>query len=239
MWRGSPGELAAAARAVQAEIDQIQTTEEDGFQSLVLNFADDSRQDFGTVDEMETAMEGLSPAEVCEFNFFFCGSGETSVSISGSRRGIEAGASGSLGFASGAVATVKSRLSGGVKAGERAAKVSMGIVDWIFWCAAAIALAAGVGLSMTGAVRELGAAILGALVGCIGVGVYAFVVEESHERRKPPPFALVEEGKQFGDEGDRSGPVWRAKAWFERHPAVGFVLTLILGAALGRAADLI
>jgi hypothetical protein len=58
------------------------------------------------------------------------------------------------------------------------------------------------------------------------------------EARKPSPLVLVAEGEQFADEGEeKDGPIWRAKEWFDRHPAIRWGGTLIIGAILGALAS--
>ncbi len=141
-----------------------------------------------------------------------------SVRISGSAQtGIHVVATGSETFAIGMAIALKSRLSGGVEAGERAARVPPDAADLI---AGALVGALTFAIGAFGLVRDLGPAVSGLLaltaLGVCTQAAYSTVWVRRGERR-PPAFRVVREGQQFPDdtvEGD--GLLWNAKKWLDR-----------------------
>lgn len=237
-WRGSLDEIVGAAQAALEEIKRQHPDEEAIGESVHLDFADKSKQDLGSLAGLRDALPNIDIKEVQGFwiSFTVLGKVTASVRIKASESQIDVNASGSEAFAAGMVATLKSRLAGGAEAGEQAASVPMRVVDWVLLGLIPVAFIGAqvfcyAQFSHDDPVWFL---FLGLVAALIPGMIAGFVVPDALESRRPPGFVVVPEGKQFRDEGEAGeGPVWRAKAWFDRHPLVKFVLTLIIGGLIG------
>lgn len=193
---------------------------------------------------MQEAAPSIAPTEISGLSIrvevkdrgVATASAEISASVGS---GLRVKAKGTETFASGMVATLKSRLAGGSEAGEKASDVPFRPIDIIVLVLVALGPAA-VFLWRLDSEDLTKALSYGAVALILVLGVAVFVVGGYQSENKPPPFVLVPEGEQFPDEGeDRTGPVWSAKAWFDRHPALRFSSVLVTGVVLGRAAELI
>lgn len=241
-WRGSLDEILGAARAALDEIKR-QHSEELIFENVHLDFADESMQDLGSLKGLEDVISTVKISEVMGLGIHISAQGNAiaSVRIAASSLGLNVSAKGTETFASGMVATVKSRLAGGAEAGEHAARVPLRFIDW-FLLALIPAALVGVFVFYTSLKYHdlIGFFLLGVIVPLVPAWLAYFVIDSGQDKRSPPRFALVPEGQQFPDEGDeKTGPIWTAKAWFEEHPAVALMSVLVIGALLGRVADLI
>jgi hypothetical protein len=242
-WRGSLDEIMGAARAALEEIKRQHPNDQIA-ESVHLDFVDDSEQNLGSLDGLQDALPTIDIAEVKGFwiGFSVLGDETASATIKKSVGELGVSAKGSEAFASGMVATIKSRLVGGAEAGEQAASVPLRLIDWLL-LALIPAVFIGVQIFCYQQFTQndiFGFILLGTVVAFIPAMIAGFVIPEGKENKLPPRFALVPEGEQFPDEGEaRTGPVWTAKAWFEKHPAVALLLVLVIGALLGRAADMI
>jgi hypothetical protein len=206
-----------------------------------VEFIDGSEQAFDSLAALR-ALTTADPGEIEEISIRLRVK-ESSVWITGNRsRGLSVSADGTQAFASGMVATLKSRLAGGAEAGEQATVVPLRLVDWLLLALIPV-LFIGAQVFLYAHFSHddpVGFALMGLIFAFIPGLIASFSIPEGKEGRRPPPFVLVREGEQFPDEGEpRTGPVWRAKAWFEKHPAVALLSVLVIGAMLGRAAELI
>jgi hypothetical protein len=212
-------------------------------QKIELTYADDSEQTFENLESLRDSLPGIKPAEVVDVLMSL--GVPKALTIEGRRSsGFRVAAAGTEAFAAGVVATLKSRLSGGYDAARQAsaAATRLRLVDWLLLSSIPLLPAGAVFyyLSYIKYSDAMGAILVGVLGLLPAIVISIPIVFMGLEKRTPPPFALVPEGKQFLDEGERrTGPIWRAKAWFERHPLLGFLAALLTGAVLGRAADLI
>lgn len=246
-WRGSLEELVSAA---QAAVDEMirqagELTEQELAMGAVLehgsiDFADGSKQAFDSLSKL-MELTSIDPSEFEEISIILRVR-TSKVSLRGGFGGLSVSAEGSEAFAAGIVATLKSRLAGGAEAGRQAAVVPLRLIDWFLLALAPIVFV-GVQIYLYGYFDSddaVGNAFMGFLIAGVPAAVASFVIPDGKDKRRPSPFALVREGAQFPDEDERqTGPVWRAKAWFDKHPALALVLVLLIGALLGRAADLI
>jgi hypothetical protein len=245
-WRGSLNEVIAAGRAV---LDELARQNPEGVieQNVSLSYADGSTQDFGIVDALRGAAPAIDPGEVTGLSISVeekaWGRPTALAEIDANAQvGIRVKAEGTEPFASGMVATLKSRLSGGADAGERAAKQPMRFVEVLLLAMIPLAfVCALIFEDQQFAYQDTPSAIVLAVLAAFIPAVLAFGAFTLRELdRKPIRFILVPEGEQFPDEGERkTGPVWRAKAWFEKHPLIAIATLLVIGALLGRVADLI
>jgi hypothetical protein len=236
-WRGSREELIATA---QAALDEMAARgEKNVYELVVVHFADDSGQEFRSVQAWRDRSPELAPEEIVGLHISLDGDA-TRVGLEADRdKGLKVTAEGSEAFAIGIAATLKSRLSGGADAGAQVAaemplprsfRIASGVLAII-----AAALAISVYLLLGKLVPSL---LVGLFVWVIGLMGAAVDGVRAMERNQPPGFVLVAEGDQFPDEAeDRGGPIWTAKAWFDRHPAIRWGGTLILGAILGALAS--
>jgi hypothetical protein len=239
-WRGSLDEILGAARAAHDEIKR-QHPRKEIYERVSLRYGDGSTQDLGSLDALQAAIPAIDIGDVTGLSISTGVFDDTaaSIGIASMSYGLDIEARGSEAFAAGMVATVKSRLTGGAEAGERAARVSLRLIDWL--CLALVPAAVVAALVFNASLDHppwLGFLLL---VLTAGPALLAFsVIESGREKREPAGFVLVHEGEQFADAGDaRTGPIWTLKAWFEKHPAVALLSVLVIGALLGRAADLI
>jgi hypothetical protein len=234
-------EIVSAARAM---LDEFKRQHPDEAGEVVnLDFADESQQDLGSLDNLENALPTIELGEVAGLWIgVSTGLAEFAARIVVGPHGLCANAEGSEAFASGMVAILKSRLAGGAEAGEQAAAVPLRFIDWLLL---ALIPASFIGsqvllYSQFGHDDTLWFLFMGLLIAMPAALIFGFVFTDGQDKRSPPRFVLVPEGEQFSDEGElRTGPVWTAKAWFERHPLVAVATLLAVGALLGRAADLI
>lgn len=245
-WRGSLDEAVAAGRAALDELGR-QNPEGEIRQSVSLGYADGSTQEFGFVDTLQESASTIDPGEVTAVSIHVeataWGKPTASAQIEAKAKdGLSVKAEGTETFASGMVATLKSRLGGGADAGEQAAEVPLRFIDWLFFALIPVAF---VGMlvfeDQQFEYQDTASAIAFALfVSLIPTIIALAVFGLGQISRSPLRFVLVAEGEQFPDEGERrTGPIWRAKAWFEKHPLVAVVTLLVIGALLGRAAELL
>jgi len=240
-WRGSLDEIVGAARAALDEIER-QHPDEMLDENVSLNFDDESTQDFGSLDGLKGAASTVGITNVAGLWIGFTVDVNTSARITAGSSGLSVSAEGSEAFASGMVATLKSRLAGGAEAGDQAARIPLRFIDWLLLALIPVAFVGSQIFLYADSKYDdtLGFLFMGIFVTFIPASISFWVISEGQDKRKPPPFVLVPEGEQFPDEGERrTGPVWRAKAWFDKHPAVALMLVLVVGALLGRAAELL
>jgi hypothetical protein len=240
-WRGSLDEVVGAARAALDEIKR-QRPGEMFEENISLDFDDASTQDFGSLDGLQEAVSTVDIADVTGLRIGFPVDVNTSVQIWASSFGLSVKAEGSEAFASGMVATLKSRLAGGAEAGDQAARIPLRFIDWFLLGLIPVAFFGSQFFLYSTSEHDdkLWFLFMGIAAAMIPAFIAGGVFFDGMENRLPPSFVLVAEGEQFPDEGEeRTGPVWRAKAWFEKHPVVALMLVLIVGALLGRAAELL
>jgi hypothetical protein len=240
-WRGSLDEVVGAARAALDEIKR-QRPDEMFEENVSLDFDDASTQDFGSLDGLQEAVSTVDIADVTGLRIGFPVDVNTSVQIRAGSFALSVKAEGSEAFASGMVATLKSRLAGGAEAGDQAAQIPLRFIDWFLLSLIPVTFVGSQILLY--AISKYDDTVwflfMGSFVAFIPALIAGTVISEGRDKRKPPAFVLVAEGEQFPDEGEkRTGPVWRAKEWFERHPAVALLSVLVIGALLGRAAELL
>jgi hypothetical protein len=241
-WRGSVDQAVSAARAAEAEIRRQRPNAEQQ-QHVSVSYRDGSGQGFESLSAFEMALASISPKEVEGFSITVGADNEPNASVRISGRqpaGLTVTTEGSEAFAAGILATLKSRLAGGAEAGDRAARLPIQPVEIIV---PLVPLGLAVGLyfyldgqfTYTDTVGVLLLPIFLLLMAWTGIGGW---IGFRREGRKPPPLVLVEEGEQFADEGEPgNGPIWRAQRWFDRHPAIRWGGTLLLGALLGALAS--
>lgn len=211
-------------------------------ENVSLDFDDASTQDFGSLDGLQEAVSTVDIADVTGLRIGFPVDVNTSVQIRAGSFALSVKAEGSEAFASGMVATLKSRLAGGAEAGDQAAQIPLRFIDWFLLSLIPVTFVGSQILLY--AISKYDDTVwflfMGSFVAFIPALIAGTVISEGRDKRKPPAFVLVAEGEQFPDEGEkRTGPVWRAKEWFERHPAVALLSVLVIGALLGRAAELL
>jgi hypothetical protein len=233
-WRGSLDEVVSA---VQAALDELHRH---GIQNLsetsVVDYKDGSSETINSLDAFREMVENAEPAEVKNLSVRLAG-GTPSVLLRGTAdRGLSVTAEGSEAFAAGMVATLKSRLAGGAEAGEMMVLVPIRSFEWFLLALSPVLFVAALIFFFVHfkendiAFFLLMAGLLGGVPLLIGFGLIADNVRGSN----PVRFVLVQEGDQFPDQGEtRDGPVWKTKAWFDRHPLVKFVLTLLVGGLIG------
>jgi len=237
VWRGSLAELIDASETALEELGKTAPRETEAM-SIDLEFFDGD-QTFRSLTSLEETMRQCNPADVAGFHFDVEGPDGFSVRISGgARTGIHVVATGSETFAIGMVIALKSRLSGGVDAGEKAARVPADAADLIAGTLVGC-LAIAVGAFCLD--RGLGVAVSG-LFALTALGVCtqtaSATVWARRDERRPPAFRVVPEGHQFPDEAAGDGGVlWKAKEWLDRHPGLGPGLGLAVGALLTRLAQ--
>jgi hypothetical protein len=242
-WRGSLDEIVSAAKAASEEVSR-QESDAAMWDSVGVDFSDSSTQRFDSLSAFEQSLGQIHPAEVASLRISISSrplGGGASCSINGGGHGLRASAEGSEAFASGVVATLKSRLAGGAEAGERNKRVPLRPLDWLI-CAAGVVATLGVALGVALVVNDeqlsTSAGVVAAYVP--GFGTWWLFDRSRKNLKRPRPFELVAEGQQFpGDEKRETGPIWTMKSWFEGHPAISVVTLLVAGALLGRAAELI
>jgi hypothetical protein len=241
-WRGSVDQLVGAARAVETEIGRQRpgTAQQD---SGLISYLDGSEQKFESLTDFEAGMANTDLKEIEGFRITVASEDEPKASarISGARNsGLTVATEGSEAFAAGMVATLKSRLAGGADAGDRAAQLPIQPIECIV---PLIPVALAVGLyfyfnsqwTYLGTFSVMFLPVFLLFVAWIAIGGW---IAFRREARKPSPLVLVAEGEQFADEGEeKDGPIWRAKGWFDRHPAIRWGGTLIIGAILGAMAS--
>lgn len=240
-WRGSLDEIVGAARAALDEIKR-QHPDEMFEENVSLDFDDESTQDFGSLDGLQEAVSAIDITDVTGLWIGFPVDVNTSVRIRAGSSGLGVSAEGSEAFASGMVATLKSRLAGGAEAGDQAAQIPLRFIERFFLALVPVTFIGSQIFFYASSKHDEPAWFLffGFFISLIPALIGFGLIADSHDDRLPPRFVLVSEGEQFPDEGEkRTGPIWKAKAWFEKHPAVSLTLVLVVGALLGRAAELL
>ncbi|HEY5941888.1 MAG TPA: hypothetical protein VIT89_03400 [Solirubrobacterales bacterium] len=233
-WRGSLDEIVGA---VQAAVDEIHRQ---GIQYVsevsILEYKDGSSETINSLDALREMVGNADPAEVKNLSVRLAG-GTPSVLLRGTAdKGLSVTAEGSEAFAAGMVATFKSRLAGGAEAGEMMVLVPIRPFEW-FLLALSPVLFVGALVFLFVQSRDDDVVFFLLMAGLVG-GAPLFVgfgaIADNNRTSNPVRFVLVPEGDQFPDEGEaKDGPVWRAKDWFERHPFIKLVLTLLVGGLIG------
>jgi hypothetical protein len=240
-WRGSSGDLIAAADAAREEIVTL-GLEIGMIESVEVGYADESDQAFGSLAAWSGDPSLGAPGEIRSVRVVLDGDTAKVKMEGGPKKGLVVVAEGSETFANGIRATMKSRLSGGADAAAEAVKAvpvsrSQRIAVVV---ALVVSVALGVGFYYYES-PEVRWATPGILVGvllfsALLIPIYGFGSEE-REKRFPPRFVLVPEGEQFADEPEEDdGPIWKAKRWLDRHPFLKWAGTLALGALAGALA---
>ncbi len=233
-WRGSLDEIVGAVQAARDEIHRqgIQHVSENS----ILEYQDGSSETINSLDALRGVAENSDPAEMKNLSIRLAG-GTPSVLLRGtSNRGLSVTAEGSEAFAVGMVAILKSRLAGGAEAGEMMVLVPIRFFEWCLLALSPVLFVATLAFLFVHSKEDdvvfflLLAGLAGGAPLLVGFGLIA----DNYRNSDPVRFVLVPEGDQFPDEGEaREGPVWRTKAWFDRHPLVKFVLTLLVGGLVG------
>lgn len=234
-WRGSMNEILAAAQAAHDEISRLGAT--GIIESVKLEFANKSEQLYGSLSAWERAASKIDPAEVRTVEFSV-DAVDSAVKLRGDPEvGLTVFASGTESFANGLIATLKSRLSGGAEAGEAiAAAVPLPLASRIFYCLAPVsAFAIVLFFYLEFGDIDVGSILVALLAGSGCLALASSISSDVGERNMPPRFVLVREGDQFpaDDAGARSGPVWRSRAWFDQHPLLKLLGTLLAGGLVG------
>ena len=232
-WRGSLQELVSAARDAREELAQRDSGAAVA-QNLTLNYSDGSSQTFTSIEELESSPSPIDIASVVGFAFSF-GEDNPGFSIWGTEWGLRVKAYGSEAFAEGIVGSLKNRLKGGVDAAAQAVSVRPSRSEW--GALALGSLAAITLLTVNIIIGDRGDLLgwLGILLppvllgGSIPLGWALFY--EEFIREEPRGITLVPEGQQFPS--TPSGPSWVIKEWFDGHPAAKWLVSLLVGFAVG------
>jgi len=233
-WRGSLDEIVGA---VQAAVDEIhrQGTQHVG-ETSILEYKDGSSETINSLDALREAVENVDPAEVKNLTVRLAG-GTPSVLLRGTAdKGLSVTAEGSEAFAAGMVATLKSRLAGGAEAGGMMVLVPIRPFEWFLLALSPVLFVAALVFFFVDFKEDdiVFFLLMAGLAGGMPLFFAFGLIADNYRNSDPIRFVLVPEGDQFPDEGEaKDGPVWRTKAWFDRHPLVKFVLTLLVGGLIG------
>jgi hypothetical protein len=233
-WRGSLDEIVGAVQAARDEIYRQGTQHVS--ETSVLEYKDGSSETINSLDALREIAENADPAEVKNLSIRLAGGNPSVLLLGTAEKGMSVTAEGSEAFAAGMVAILKSRLAGGAEAGEMMVFVRIRPFEWFLLALSPVLfVVALVFFFVHFKEDDIGFFLLMAgLAGLAPLLVGFGLIADNQRRSDPVRFVVVPEGDQFPDEGEeRDGPVWRTKAWFDRHPLVKVVTTLLVGGLIG------
>jgi hypothetical protein len=236
-WRGSPGDLLAAALAAREEIVNL-GLKIGMIESVTVSYADDSEQAFGSIEAWKDDASLQAPREIRSLEISL-DANSAKVSMAGDPgKGLVVVAEGSETFANGIRATMKARLSGGGDAGIKSARSVPGPKWMRLAVPLALLPAIGVGWLIHSVETYEPSVVMPLVLGSLSYVVFLIPIlggaATEREKHLPPRFQLVHEGDQFPDEKDEAaGPAWRIKRWLERHFVIGIFLNWLGAGVVG------
>jgi hypothetical protein len=233
-WRGTLDEIIEAVEAALEEVKKQGPAEPRPSATFV--YKDGSSETVNGLGVLKEAASQADPSEVKDLSVKL--DGPPSFELTGTPGGgLAVSAEGTHAFAVGMVGMLSFHLARGEEAGKATAEPSVRPIEWFFIALAPFFfvgafLAAALHFGVDSVEDGIAFSVMSLAVGAIPILILVGIMMEHAFQPGPPRFVLVREGEQE-QTPTRRGPIWATRAWFKSHPALAFLVTIVISGLVG------